>query len=874
MLKTGSFTNQYFNITNIKANVRSLTTYISKGERHKYGSCRGVNFMRNFKNYEYSYERSTAEVLVQTINLATTTGLTDESPTDVLLPNNIQLPITKQEAMSPLFGTIAWEQPTLGCSKSELSDEHIEMFEGIVQINKKREVNGSNTYAEALVTHYSDARSPDQISFGFSLRRAITLCEVKAFSTNEPDVTVIFLDTFDRPYQFAKDADLIRPHLTNARAVATGMHIKTNENAHITARQLYDANCMTETKTIRNLQNILRSADISTSLQPYFGRGYLAIPSGSVVHIVQCKALDASVDQSRDECTSQLPVILRNSKNEKINSTRYADANTRILSPVGTKIQCSSTLPVSYKLDNGDYLCKGKEFFHCKEISTFQPSVSNLADKLAKEFTTPLGIGIMSQEKITSIAHRAFLGVLQSHYESEQIYRNMQKHRLERLEDLEPEFSKSYEEDFQDQIAKLVSPMFHLFGRWTIIILGGLFLAMFLGSTCGCFSRSWTTYSLYGCSPRLFFSMFNGLHQLMVLIPNFVKGGYNRATRMPADVMTANMTPLMDQMNELRKIVYALQNGDSPPPYPSAPHLSATPLDGIFPNQIITEDVMEEDVKPPRRIKKLYPDLRRYKLFRAIFQKNGRSQDDGERPNPNLNVDGIIPADPSGMSASSIIPEHPADLVYGHMYAPRPTAPPPPPPTWQDVPGPSQPLLQPPAPQFYHPNQGSGYFPMGALGQQSSSSGHFPMGARGQPSSSAAAIPPVPSPPKRRKTMSPGQQRPPPLRLVLEEPHDGTDVNNASQPTPPPEAGATVSTSAAALAAAGTTYLAARDFARKIQPCVTEVDSPMDTTPPKDSPPLSPMDFSGPSSPTAPAPVVPQPSARDVAKRVAKIFKQ
>ena len=109
--------------------------------------------MRNFKTYEYSYERSTAEVLVEKINLATTTGLTDESPTDVKLPNHIQLPVTKGEAMSPLFGTIAWEQPDLGCSKSELSTEHIEMFTGVVQVNKKRDSNGTNSYSEALVTH-------------------------------------------------------------------------------------------------------------------------------------------------------------------------------------------------------------------------------------------------------------------------------------------------------------------------------------------------------------------------------------------------------------------------------------------------------------------------------------------------------------------------------------------------------------------------------------------------------------------------------------------------------------------------------------------------------------------------------------------------
>ena len=198
MLKTGKFENEFFNMTNIAINRDTLTTYISKGDRHKYGSCRGVNFIRASKQYEYSYERSTAVASVKTINLETATGLTDESPTDVKLPNNLQLPISKQEALSPLFGTIAWEQPILGCSEAELSNEHIELFEGIVQVYKRKEVKGNNKYAEALLSHYSDARAPDQISFGFSLRHAVELCGVNAFSTNQPDVSVIFLDTFDR----------------------------------------------------------------------------------------------------------------------------------------------------------------------------------------------------------------------------------------------------------------------------------------------------------------------------------------------------------------------------------------------------------------------------------------------------------------------------------------------------------------------------------------------------------------------------------------------------------------------------------------------------------------------------------------------------
>ena len=267
----------------------------------------------------------------------------------------------------------------------------------------------------------------------------------------------------------------------------------------------------------------------------------------------------------------------------------------------------------------------------------------------------------------------------------------------------------------------------------------------------------------------------------------------------------------------------------------------------------------EEEPKPqPRRIRRLAPVLGKYKLFRTMFQRNGRSNDDIEEANPNLNVDGIVPADPSGVSASSIIPEHPGDLIFGHMFAPRPVAPPPPPPQHRnDVPGPSRQLLQPPAPVHYYPNLAPGHFAMETLGQ---------------PSSSAAPTPTVPSPPKRRRTIPTAQPRPPPLRLVQDDEEMAVDLPN--QPTPPPEAGATASTSTAARAAASRSYLATRNFAKKTQPCVSEVDSPMDTTPPRGTPPVSPMDFSGPSSPTAPpAPVVPQPAAQEVARRLDKIFK-
>ena len=107
ILKTGTFHNKFFTITGIKANVPRMVTYLSKGEQKKQGTCYGVDYIRDDVAYKQSYERSTATILIQEIFLETTTGLTPKkSAVDVVLPGNLQLPITDKEAMSPIFGTI------------------------------------------------------------------------------------------------------------------------------------------------------------------------------------------------------------------------------------------------------------------------------------------------------------------------------------------------------------------------------------------------------------------------------------------------------------------------------------------------------------------------------------------------------------------------------------------------------------------------------------------------------------------------------------------------------------------------------------------------------------------------------------------------
>ena len=82
-------------------------------------------------------------------------------------------------------------------------------------------VDRNNECKDALITHFADAWSPEQLSFGFSLRQPVTICGLNAHQTNNQDISIIFLDKFERAHKFAKDTGLIRPYLTNATRKCT-----------------------------------------------------------------------------------------------------------------------------------------------------------------------------------------------------------------------------------------------------------------------------------------------------------------------------------------------------------------------------------------------------------------------------------------------------------------------------------------------------------------------------------------------------------------------------------------------------------------------------------------------------------------------------
>ena len=80
---------------------------------------------------------------------------------------------------------------------------------------------------------------------------------------------------------------LPNPAITQLTSQAGLYHISTNLEIQRVAEQLYNHNCETEAKAIKNWQHVLSKAQDGMSLKPYFDEGYMAVPAGVAVHVLK-----------------------------------------------------------------------------------------------------------------------------------------------------------------------------------------------------------------------------------------------------------------------------------------------------------------------------------------------------------------------------------------------------------------------------------------------------------------------------------------------------------------------------------------------------------------------------------------------------------
>ena len=101
------FVTEEFSIKDIVLGAQRSISFYSHGSRDEHGNCDVATFVRKNKQYEYSYEKSRADLLVKLIPAHTTDGvLAGTAGEDILLPDGLRLPATKTFYSSPALGTV------------------------------------------------------------------------------------------------------------------------------------------------------------------------------------------------------------------------------------------------------------------------------------------------------------------------------------------------------------------------------------------------------------------------------------------------------------------------------------------------------------------------------------------------------------------------------------------------------------------------------------------------------------------------------------------------------------------------------------------------------------------------------------------------
>ena len=188
MAKTGTYQNQWFNLTDVTLNIPKLYTYISKGEYTSKASCTGRTFERNGIEHSSHFERTYITLTVTKHSFRTVTGVLSTKGFDVLLPHNIRMPIEKKEYTDNRLGVLVWPDKDITCDPNTgFTNKFVELYQGDVDLHLKRDTTVETKYDNALVTVYTEEKKKINslpVTFGYSVRYKTNVCSKVAYQTN------------------------------------------------------------------------------------------------------------------------------------------------------------------------------------------------------------------------------------------------------------------------------------------------------------------------------------------------------------------------------------------------------------------------------------------------------------------------------------------------------------------------------------------------------------------------------------------------------------------------------------------------------------------------------------------------------------------
>ena len=498
-------------IENININEPVNHFWYSYGQRDENANCKVTDFSRNGVHYRNSYEKSTAKFTITSHTRKTEPGLVTGGE-EILLGHGIRMPASKKSHEDPRFGTMVWKYDKPSCSAINNLREYQEIYRGDADIRIRQDATALNKYEGSILTvHPVEQHGVLPKTFGLALHHRTSVCGKPAYQSNIEDVQVIVLDRKDdEPIPINHNIALSQPHLTAFKTVASRWFVEANNRVDDLSKTFYEETCKLERQSIMNFQRILRLATASTSLAPFFNEGYTAIKTGGVARVVHCAAEAAEINLQMEGCWDELPVYRTDGAGKPINETWYADPVTKVLSPVGTRVDCSPRYPQMYRLDGGTYVCQaGSGFTKCAEPTILAPGTADLHDALTSHFHKLMGTGIYTAQEQRALAFRFFENKYEDHLRTEQTWQN--KPKIEEGLPMSPIITPETENSIFKRFAMRFNPVFHFVGEWYGYAIGLLCLTAIIAGFCGCARRMCWEINYVGCTPMIIMTACQGL---------------------------------------------------------------------------------------------------------------------------------------------------------------------------------------------------------------------------------------------------------------------------------------------------------------------------------------------------------------------------
>ncbi|QPL15378.1 glycoprotein [Hymenopteran anphe-related virus OKIAV71] len=282
---------------------------------------------------------------VRTSNFIITTkrsiATVDIETRKIILDDGIKCDYNPLSCFSSDNGFVFWESMFENPSCNS-EDEYYPIFEG--HATKYIEYVG-NQATTSVIIHYSNYDF--QIAL---LGKTKRICGQISYLTEHPKLAIVFSTKTEgfnlkiNSASMSKNVNLMA--YVNSKIVYVLRHVKEQVDS------LYDRvshdRCIAETKIIHNMLALAVISPQEFAYEYFNAPGHTAVVLGETIYVSKCVPVSVNFTKVANKCYKELPVTVNG-------ETMFMLPRSRILSGIGTEVDCSGLLTVKYKLTHEWY---------------------------------------------------------------------------------------------------------------------------------------------------------------------------------------------------------------------------------------------------------------------------------------------------------------------------------------------------------------------------------------------------------------------------------------------------------------------------------------------------------------------------------------